>query len=65
MGEIHYPISIFCPWCEKGETLADKPADINVSIQCPKCGNFYQIDFKKQRAVKAKAKPNKTERRKK
>ena len=57
MGEIHYPIAISCPWCKKGETLADKPADINVSIRCPKCMNFNLIDFSKQRAFKARAKP--------
>jgi hypothetical protein len=62
MGDKQFLIAVSCPWCEKGETLADKPADINISCQCPKSGNFYQIDFKYQRAAKVKAKPIKARR---
>jgi uncharacterized Zn finger protein len=59
MCDTQFPIAISCPWCDKGETLADKTADIKISCQCPKCGNFYQIDLKNQRSLKAKAKPSK------
>jgi hypothetical protein len=53
MSALQFPISVSCPWCKKGETLADKPADINVSCQCHHCGNFYNIDFKTGRAIRA------------
>ncbi|AHM55817.1 hypothetical protein EAL2_c05150 [Peptoclostridium acidaminophilum DSM 3953] len=44
-----------CPWCEKGETLADKPADIKISCQCPRCGRIYHVDFSTLKVEKAAA----------
>ena len=55
--ELFFPITVSCPWCERGETLANKPADINISCQCHRCGNCYHIDFNTGRAVKAKPTP--------
>ena len=48
-----FPIIVYCPWCGRGETLADKTADINVSCQCPRCGKYYLIDFKTGHAIRA------------
>lgn len=50
-----YPITVQCPWCEKGETLADRTADIRISCQCSKCSNFYHVDFATMRVEKARA----------
>ena len=50
---------ITCPWCEKGKTKADRPADVNVSCQCTVCGNFYRGNLKTLRTVKARAAPKK------
>ena len=60
MIDLHFPITVSCPWCKRGETLADKPAEINVSCQCNRCGNYYHIDFNTLRAIRAgpKAKRN-------
>jgi len=57
MMDPQFPVAVACPWCEKGETLADKTADINVSCQCRQCGKYYHIDFSTGRAKKAKPKP--------
>ena len=57
MGNTQFPIAVLCPWCEKGETLADKPADINLSCRCHACGKFYKIDLKNRRAEKAMSAP--------
>jgi hypothetical protein len=57
MMDPQFPIVVICPWCERGETLANKTADINVSCQCNRCGNYYHIDFTTGRAKKAKPKP--------
>ena len=56
MDNQQFPITISCPWCEKSETLANKPADIKVSCKCSVCGKYYHIDFNILRAVKAKPK---------
>lgn len=53
--DITYPITIQCPWCEKGETLADRKADIRISCQCSKCFNFYHVDFANMKVDKARA----------
>ena len=52
MTEI-YEIIFTCPWCGRGETLADKPAAANISCRCHDCGRFYNIDLKNQRVAKA------------
>ena len=48
--------AVLCPWCRKGETLADASADIRVSCSCRICGKFYRIDFNTMCAVKIRAK---------
>ena len=52
-----YSINIPCPWCERGATLADKPAKVNISCRCHECGRFYNIDLENQRAFKTAPKP--------
>lgn len=32
---------LICPWCQKGEVLADGQAKISLSIECPKCHRFF------------------------
>lgn len=54
MEDAEFSVSVRCPWCGKGVTLADRPAEINVSCQCCRCGNYYRINFKSLRALKAK-----------
>ena len=34
-----------CPWCGKGETLADRRAKVTISCCCPKCGRTYRADL--------------------
>lgn len=36
---------LICPWCGKGETLADGTAKITISVQCSKCGRVYTGDL--------------------
>jgi len=50
-------LTVKCPWCTKGETLADKPADIRISTRCNVCKQFYRIDFKTLEVVKGQAMP--------
>ena len=59
MPDTPLALSVPCPWCGLGETLADKSADIRVSCQCNACKRFYKIDFRTLRAVRAKANPRK------
>ena len=54
-----YGITVVCPWCGLGETLADKPAAVNISCRCHECGRVYNIDLENRRAtrVQPKTKP--------
>ncbi len=45
---------LHCPWCGKGETLADGRAKVTISVQCKKCGNTYLADLDKLITEKAK-----------
>jgi uncharacterized Zn finger protein len=36
-----YNRKLICPWCRKGEVLADGKARVSISVRCPKCGHFY------------------------
>ena len=56
MTDTLLPISVLCPWCGQGETMADQTADIRVSCQCSICGRVYKIDFRTLRAAKARPK---------
>jgi hypothetical protein len=46
---------LICPWCFKGEALADGKAKVTVSVQCPKCGRVYFGDLDTLKTVKGKA----------
>ena len=34
---------LICPWCKKGEVLADGKAKVTVSVMCPKCKKQYVV----------------------
>lgn len=34
-----------CPWCGKGELLADGRAPVRVSVHCAKCNRIYIADL--------------------
>nr|DAM63228.1 MAG TPA: PROTEIN/RNA Complex.7A [Caudoviricetes sp.] len=34
-----------CPWCNKGEALADGKAKVTISVQCGKCGRVFFGDL--------------------
>jgi hypothetical protein len=59
MEDRPYPIAVFCPWCEKGKTLADAPTAVAVLCQCRVCGNYYRANFQTRRAARARAAPKK------
>lgn len=41
-----------CPWCGKGEVLADGFGKLTISVQCPRCKNFYLGDLDTLRTIK-------------
>lgn len=41
-----------CPWCGKGEVLADGFGKLTISVQCPRCKNFYLGDLDTLRTTK-------------
>jgi len=41
-----------CPWCGKGEVLADGIGKLTISVQCPRCKNFYLGDLDTLRTIK-------------
>jgi phage FluMu protein Com len=52
-----YNRKLVCPWCNKGEVLADGKAKVTLSIMCPKCSRFFTGDLdtlKTERAVAQK-----------
>lgn len=51
----NYTIHLVCPYCHKGETLADGRAKVTLSIMCPKCGGFYTADLDTMKTERAKA----------
>ena len=53
MDKMKFAIFVSCPWCDKGGTFADKPAEINVSCQCNNCRKYYHVDFNRLRAIRA------------
>lgn len=44
-----------CPWCGKGEILADGRAKITISVQCPRCGKVFYGDLDTLATEKGKA----------
>lgn len=51
----NYTIHLVCPYCRKGEALADGRAKVTLSIMCPKCGGFYTADLDTMKTERAKA----------
>lgn len=51
----NYTIHLVCPYCRKGEALADGRAKVTLSIMCPKCGVFYTADLDTMKTERAKA----------
>ena len=43
MPDLKYHLK--CPWCGKGETLADGRGKVTISVQCGKCSNTYLADL--------------------
>ena len=41
-----------CPWCGRGEVLADGIGKLTISVQCPRCKNFYLGDLDTLRTIK-------------
>ena len=39
--DIRFTKHMVCPWCHKGEILADDKAKVAVSVECPKCHKFF------------------------
>ena len=56
MTEKQSEVTVLCPWCKKGETLADNTANIRISCRCPVCGNYYRIDCNTMRVGKIRPK---------
>ena len=44
-----------CPWCRKSRMVTDGLADVNVSISCSVCKNFYTVNLSTLKAKKTKA----------
>jgi len=57
MTEQQSEVTVPCPWCGQGKTLADCHADIRVSCPCNICGRFYKIDFRTMRVYRISRKP--------
>ena len=36
---------LICPWCGKGDTLADGTAKVTISVQCARCKKVYIGDL--------------------
>ena len=51
--DFHYHIT--CPVCGKGEILADGKGKVTISVQCPKCRNFYKVDLDTMKTERAQA----------
>lgn len=52
-----YQIKLVCPWCNKGKTMADHTADVNISCQCGVCRKYYVANLSTRRVQKARASP--------
>lgn len=49
-----FKYSLRCPFCMKGEILADNKAKITVSTVCPVCNNLYYADLYSMRTFRPK-----------
>lgn len=50
-----FNIHLVCPYCHKGEALADGKGKITLSLMCPKCGGFFTADLDTLKIERAKA----------
>lgn len=41
----NFGIHLVCPWCKKGEVLADGSGKVTISVQCPRCRNYFLGDL--------------------
>lgn len=41
----NFTIHLYCPWCKKGEIIADNRVKIKVSAKCHICNNTYIADL--------------------
>lgn len=41
----NFYIHLVCPYCHRGEALADGKAKVTLSLVCPKCGGYYTADL--------------------
>lgn len=48
-------VHLKCPWCDKGEVIANGRAKIIISAQCPKCHKFFEGDLDNETTIKSKA----------
>ena len=48
---------LICPFCGKGELLADEKGKVTVSVQCPKCKNYFKADLDAMKTERAQAQP--------
>ena len=49
-----YKYRIKCPWCGRGEVLADQRENVTVSLMCSICKHLYLADFQNMRSIKYK-----------
>lgn len=49
-----FRIHLKCPWCEKGETLADGRAKVTISVLCGRCTRPYIADLDTMKTERAK-----------
>ena len=52
MYELQYHLR--CPWCGKGETLADGRGKVTISVQCGKCNSTYLADLDTMSTMRTK-----------
>lgn len=48
-----FTLHLICPWCSKGEILADGRARATVSAQCPRCKHFFRADLNSLKTERA------------
>lgn len=46
---------LICPWCFKGKILTNRQADVNISVQCPKCKRIFLGDLNNLNTSKSSA----------
>lgn len=44
---------LICPWCAKGEILADGKSAVTISAQCPRCKHIFWADLNSLKTERA------------